>query len=107
MLLQVLGPFTFRIGDTSNFGVYISGGVATQVKVPKQVDFAPLSEALDDPGDRFVISDFGKMSDPPQLHLAFLVGLRFSNWGWWEMVCTEVAFLLLTQQPLVQFSAFS
>ena len=72
-LFQVLGPYTFRIGDTSSFGAYTKGGISTQVKVPVEVDFASLREVLDNPVEHFLISDFGKFDDPPQLHLAFLV----------------------------------
>jgi hypothetical protein len=32
--LQVLGPYTFRIGDTSGYGAYTKGGIATQVLMP-------------------------------------------------------------------------
>lgn len=34
-----LGPYTFGIGDTSNFSDYISGGFATQVNMPKKINF--------------------------------------------------------------------
>ena len=74
---QVLGPYTFRIGDTSSFGAYTKGGIATQVKVPVEVDFVSLREALDNPTEHFLISDFGKFDAPPQLHLAFMVSLNF------------------------------
>lgn len=33
------GPYTFGIGDTSNFSDYIRGGVATQVNMPKKINF--------------------------------------------------------------------
>ena len=32
--VNVTGPYTFSIGDTSAFSDYVSGGVATQVCVP-------------------------------------------------------------------------
>jgi ubiquitin-activating enzyme E1 len=35
----VKGPYTFTIGNTSNFGVYKSGGIFTQVKMPKVINF--------------------------------------------------------------------
>jgi len=35
----VTGPFTFRIGDTSNLNDYTGGGIFTQVKQPKTFNF--------------------------------------------------------------------
>lgn len=37
--VTVKGPYTFSIGDTSNFGEYKSGGIFTQVKMPKILQF--------------------------------------------------------------------
>jgi len=37
--ITVLGPYTFSIGDTSNFSDYISGGLFHQVKQPKTLKF--------------------------------------------------------------------
>lgn len=34
-----LGPYTFSICDTSNFSEYIRGGIVSQVKVPKKINF--------------------------------------------------------------------
>ncbi|KAI7990925.1 Ubiquitin-activating enzyme E1 2 [Camellia lanceoleosa] len=56
--------------DTTNFGSYKKGGIVTQVKQPKVLNFKPLREALKDPGD-FLLSDFSKFDCPPLLHLAF------------------------------------
>ncbi|XP_064473449.1 ubiquitin-like modifier-activating enzyme 1 isoform X2 [Ornithodoros turicata] len=69
MKVKVLGPYTFSVGDTTSFGDYVRGGVATQVKMPKDLKFKPLKEALEVP--EFLISDFSKMDRPPQLHLGF------------------------------------
>ena len=33
------GPYTFSIGDTAAFGEYKTGGVFTQVKMPKILEF--------------------------------------------------------------------
>lgn len=44
--ITVLGPYTFSIGDTSKFGEYKSGGVATQVKMPKTISFKPWHRPL-------------------------------------------------------------
>lgn len=71
MKITVLGPYTFSIGDTSKFGEYISGGIATQVKMPKTLSFKSLEEAEREP--EYLISDFGKFDRPATLHVAFNV----------------------------------
>ncbi|OMO82888.1 Ubiquitin/SUMO-activating enzyme E1 [Corchorus capsularis] len=64
-------PYSFTLEeDTTNFGMYIKGGIVTQVKQPKVLNFKPLREAIKDPGD-FLLSDFSKFDRPPLLHLAF------------------------------------
>ncbi|ALC40452.1 Uba1 [Drosophila busckii] len=67
--INVLGPYTFSIGDTSKFGAYKSGGVATQVKMPKTISFKPLEQAEKEP--EFLVSDFAKLDAPATLHVAF------------------------------------
>ena len=37
--VTVKGPYTLTISDTSNFGDYKTGGIFTQVKMPKMIDF--------------------------------------------------------------------
>lgn len=37
--VTVKGPYTFTIGNTSNLGQYIRGGIFTQVKMPKILEF--------------------------------------------------------------------
>ncbi|CAL7947644.1 unnamed protein product [Xylocopa violacea] len=69
--IKVLGPYTFSIGDTSKYTEYIRGGIVTQVKMPKILNFTPLKDALKKP--EFLITDFGKFDYPEQLHLAFMV----------------------------------
>ncbi|CAL0309663.1 unnamed protein product [Lupinus luteus] len=56
--------------DTTNYGMYEKGGIVTQAKQPKVLNFKPLKEALSDPGD-FLLSDFSKFDRPPLLHVAF------------------------------------
>ncbi|CAL5189703.1 unnamed protein product [Lathyrus oleraceus] len=56
--------------DTTNYGAYEKGGIVTQVKQPKVLNFKPLREALTNPGE-FLLSDFSKFDRPPLLHLAF------------------------------------
>ncbi|KAI8149195.1 ubiquitin-activating emzyme E1 [Fennellomyces sp. T-0311] len=75
--IKVLGPYTFSIGDTSGFGEYKTGGIFTQVKVPKYVDFLSFKDALAKP--EFLISDFAKFDRPMQLHLAFQALHQFAE----------------------------
>ncbi|XP_031388388.1 ubiquitin-activating enzyme E1 1 isoform X1 [Punica granatum] len=64
-------PYSFMLEqDTTNYGTYEKGGIVTQVKQSKVLNFKPLREALKDPGD-FLLSDFSKFDRPPLLHLAF------------------------------------
>ncbi|KAL8140737.1 hypothetical protein V2J09_006758, partial [Rumex salicifolius] len=64
-------PYSFTLDeDTTNYGAYERGGIVTQVKQPKELNFKPLREALKNPGD-FLLSDFSKFDRPPLLHLAF------------------------------------
>ena len=37
--IKLIGPYSFSIGDTSNFSKYESGGIICEVKKPKIVDF--------------------------------------------------------------------
>jgi len=37
--VSVKGPYTFSIGDTTGLGEYKTGGIFTQVKMPKIIDF--------------------------------------------------------------------
>ena len=37
--IKVLGPYTFSIGDTSNLSRYERGGIVSQVKVPREIQF--------------------------------------------------------------------
>jgi ubiquitin-activating enzyme E1 len=65
--VTVKGPYTFSIGDVSGLGTYQKGGIYQQVKMPKFIDFKPLSAALKSPD--FVDSDWAKMGRPQQLHI--------------------------------------
>jgi len=67
--IKVLGPYTFNIGDTSTLSPYIRGGIVSQVKMPKVVNFKSLRESLEQP--EFLITDFAKFDRPSQLHLGF------------------------------------
>lgn len=41
--VSVKGPYTFSIGDTGAFGEYKTGGIFTQVKMPKVLEFVGVS----------------------------------------------------------------
>ncbi|KAH8025177.1 hypothetical protein HPB51_004190 [Rhipicephalus microplus] len=69
MKVRVLGPNEFSVGDTTQFSDYSTGGVATQVKMPKDIKFKSFRESMAEPD--FVMSDFAKMDRPLQLHLGF------------------------------------
>lgn len=65
--IKTLGPYTFSIGDVSAFGSYKRGGLYTQVKMPKIMDFETFSQQLKKP--ELLISDFAKFDRPGQLHV--------------------------------------
>ncbi|EFI27654.1 ubiquitin activating enzyme [Coprinopsis cinerea okayama7 len=67
--VTVKGPYTFTIGDVSNFGDYKTGGIFTQVKMPKIIEFKSLRASLQDP--EFFITDFAKFDRPATAHAAF------------------------------------
>ncbi|KAI4256740.1 MAG: hypothetical protein LQ352_001981 [Teloschistes flavicans] len=67
--VTVKGPYTFSIGDVSGLGAYVRGGLYTQVKMPKVVDFQPFREQLQKP--EILMSDFAKFDRPQQLHIGF------------------------------------
>ncbi len=75
--ITVKGPYTFSIGDVSGLGQYKSGGLYTQVKIPKVIDFQPFTKQLQDPD--FLISDFAKFDRPLQLHIGFQALHRFAK----------------------------
>ncbi|KAK5005728.1 E1 ubiquitin-activating protein, partial [Cryomyces antarcticus] len=67
--ITVKGPYTLSIGDVSGLGQYKRGGLYTQVKMPKFIDFEPLSTQLRKP--ELMMSDFAKFDRPAQLHVGF------------------------------------
>nr|KMM66273.1 hypothetical protein, variant [Coccidioides posadasii RMSCC 3488] len=75
--VTVKGPYTFSIGDVSGLGTYESGGLYTQVKMPKFIDFKPLSEQIKKP--EFVFSDFAKFDRPAQLHIGVQALHKFAE----------------------------
>ena len=75
--VTVKGPFTFSIGDVSELGQYHGGGLYTQVKMPKVINFEPLTSQLKKP--ELLISDFAKFDRPSQLHIGFQALHHFSK----------------------------
>ena len=65
--IETKGPYSFSIGDVSGLGTYEGGGLFAQVKMPKVLDFEPLSKQLRSP--ELMISDFAKFDRPQQLHI--------------------------------------
>lgn len=70
--VRVTGPCQFAIGDTTTFTDYIDGGLATQVKQPKVMNFKPLKESILAPEFLDSYSD-----RPRQEHLFFQALDRF------------------------------
>ncbi|KAI0081689.1 ubiquitin activating enzyme [Panus rudis PR-1116 ss-1] len=67
--VTVKGPYTFSIGDTSNLSEYKAGGIFTQVKMPKIIEFKSLRESLQSP--EYFVTDFAKFDRPTTLHAGF------------------------------------
>jgi ubiquitin-activating enzyme E1 len=68
--VTVKGPYTFTIGDTSGFKDFVSGGVFTQVKMPKIIEFVSLP-SIDGPLLSLLIhsvrNHFGNRSNLPSI----------------------------------------
>lgn len=75
--ITVKGPYTFSIGDVAKYGRYQRGGIFTQAKMPKIINFKPLSEQINNP--ETLISDFAKFDRPIQLHVAFQALHQFAD----------------------------
>ena len=75
--VTVKGPYTFSIGDVSELGVYQSGGLYHQVKMPKFIDFQSLSEQIRKP--ELMMSDFAKFDRPQQLHVGVQALHQFAD----------------------------
>ncbi|KAH9853563.1 ubiquitin activating enzyme [Lenzites betulinus] len=75
--ITVKGPYTFAIGDTSNLDDYKAGGIFTQVKMPKILQFKSLRESLKKP--EYLITDFSKFDRPSALHAGFQALSQFEE----------------------------
>lgn len=58
-------------------GQYQRGGLYTQVKMPKVIDFQPLEKQLKKP--ELLISDFAKFDRPAQLHVGIQALHEFTD----------------------------
>ena len=67
--VKVLGPYTFSIGNTTEFGQYERGGVVLQVKQPKVVSFKPVPIALKEM--EHLLTDFAIFLTPQLLHVCY------------------------------------
>lgn len=74
--IKILGKHSFLIGDTRGYGTYTAGGIARQVKVPKDVSFRSWEDSVLHPiaeGEgMMVVADLAKFSRPEQLHFCFM-----------------------------------
>ncbi|XP_053670893.1 ubiquitin-like modifier-activating enzyme 1 isoform X3 [Anopheles nili] len=77
MKIKVLGPYTFSIGDTTKLSPYVRGGIATQVKMSKQMSFKSLAEAENAP--EFIMTDYSKWDHPVNTQIAFTVLGRYQD----------------------------
>lgn len=75
--ITVKGPYTFSIGDVSKLEKYKRNGLYTQVKMPKIINFRPLSEQMKKP--ELLMSDFAKFERPQQLHVGFQALHEFAS----------------------------
>ncbi|KAJ8086217.1 E1 ubiquitin-activating protein [Marasmius tenuissimus] len=75
--ITVKGPYTFSIGDTSGLSDFKTGGLFTQVKMPKIIDFKSLRESSQSP--EFFITDFAKFDRPATLHAGFQALSEFQS----------------------------
>lgn len=72
--IQVLGPYTFSIGDTRSFSPYKKSGYVTEFKMGASLQFKSLEAALAEP--KIEDCDF---KDLIQRHVAFLALQEFKN----------------------------
>ncbi|UKK01853.2 ubiquitin-activating enzyme E1 [Theileria orientalis] len=80
--INVNSKSSFTIGDTSKYSQYISGGVVTEVKIPKRIDFRSFEECILDPSKTGSLAtiDYSLFGRAEQLHWVTM-GHRMSNNG--------------------------
>ncbi|CAF0776117.1 unnamed protein product [Brachionus calyciflorus] len=73
--VKVLSPFSFSVGDTSNFKPYESGGIALEVKKEKIIDFKSYELSSQEPkymdSDSYWGDEDQRKIDNDTTHLAF------------------------------------
>lgn len=71
--VKVINQLCYSIGDTRNFGLYESGGIATQVKMPETLEFKSFAKSLSNPfapnSKELPICSWEKFGYPEQLHV--------------------------------------
>lgn len=75
--INVTGPYTFTIGNTTDLSQYKSGGYVKQIKMPAKTSYKSMTESLAAP--EFVPSDFAKFDRQEQLLLGFQAVDRFAK----------------------------
>jgi ubiquitin-activating enzyme E1 len=79
--IKFVSPFSFSIGDTSNYSAYTREGIVEQVKVPTKFKFRSLEASLANPAavDPLPVPDLGKFGRPEQLHFANVAIRQFEH----------------------------
>ena len=81
--ISVKSPHSFTIGDTRGCSPYVSGGIATEVKVPVHMKFHPLGKSLSYPyppdSKEMPICTWEKFGVPEQLHV--ILNGMYSFWA--------------------------
>lgn len=69
--IEYVDKLSFRIKcDTTNFNKYASGGIITEIKQTKKIDFIKLEESLKAP--EFVLTNYLDFDRPNELHACYL-----------------------------------
>uniref|UniRef100_A0A8C4TLA9 E1 ubiquitin-activating enzyme n=1 Tax=Erpetoichthys calabaricus TaxID=27687 RepID=A0A8C4TLA9_ERPCA len=78
--IEVLSPYSFSIGDTSDLEDYTHGGIVCQIKTPKTVCFESLEKQLSNPS--CLIADFSKPEVRSQncMNVTLLVNEELVRW---------------------------
>lgn len=81
--IKVTGKHSFSIGDTSGFSPYHTGGIARQVKMPKDITFRSWAESelrpLADQETMLLVPDLSKFGRSEQLHFAVMALLKLKD----------------------------
>lgn len=81
--IEVKSPHSFLIGDTRQFGAYVEGGIATEIKVPFELKSYDLEKSLRYPyppeSKEMPIASWDKFGVPEQLHIILNALLAFQG----------------------------